>query len=382
MYNKSALIPFQASSKVHVSPRRFRRSKVSRFSVSHKRSCAILCIAPSRRKLSRGSPCSHNTELADPPLGSPRQSSEPTHRLTMPVPSLYELARHRLIRNIDMLNDIGDIPFSFLEPVLRHIQNPKQLQELEETCPQIQGETKEIWKRYIRRDVPDWERKPHTPRDDKNWSKVYRKLMKDVEKEKLDQENQLKESMRALQAGRDVNKTVIMTTNKSYGRTGGHWSMGGRDFGRTAPPTKTGKVAMDKLKRGMFDRNQARTRAIQTPQHQLAMRKSMVSAIPERLVRMAQQETPKVMVLSKQASASAAEKRAPRPASSQQNIKHRPAAAASPPESATQSRPSLPPGRQFNAPKLKATAQGAGAAVAPKRKRESNLFQPSKYRRA
>lgn len=302
----------------------------------------------------------------------------------MPVPSLYELARQRLIKNIDMLTDIGDIPYSFLEPVLRHIQNPKQLQELEENCPQIQGETKEIWKRYIRRDVPDWEKKPHTPRDDKNWSKVYRKLMRDVEKEKLDQENQLKESMKALQAGREVNKTVIMTTNKSYGRSGSsHWSTGsGRDYGRSAPPAKTGKVAMDKLKRGMFDRNQARTKAIQTPQHQLAMRKSMVSAIPERLVRMAQQEAPKQMVLSKQASASTTERRTPKPAATQQNIKQRPAAAAASPPSSLQSRPSLPPGQQFNAPKLKPTASGVGAASAPKRKREgSSMFQPSKQRR-
>lgn len=282
-----------------------------------------------------------------------------------------------------MLTDIGDLPYSFLEPVLRHIQNPTQLQELEENCPQIQGETKEIWKRFIKRDVPDWEQKPHTPRDDKNWSKVYRKLIRDAEKEKLDQENQLKQSMKALQAGREDNKTVIMTTHKSYGRTAGHWSTGGREFGRSAPPTKTGKVAMDKLKRGMFDRNQARTKAIQTPQHQLAMRKSMVSAIPERLVRMAQQEAPKTMLLSKQASASAAERRAPRPAASQPNIKHRPPPASTVSEgNVSQPRPSLPAGQQFNAPRLKPTAHGVGAASAPKRKREgSSMFQPSKQRR-
>jgi elongin-A len=299
----------------------------------------------------------------------------------MPVPSLYELARQRLIKNIDMLTDIGDIPFDFLEPVLRHIQNPAQLQELEENCEQIQGKTGEIWKRYIKRDVPDWDKKPHTPRDDKNWSKVYRKLMRDAEKEKLDQENQLKEQMKALQAGRDVNKTVIMTTHKSYGsRPGGHWSTGGGgSFGRAAPPAKTGKVAMDKLKRGMFDRNQARTKATQTPQHQLAMKKNMVSAIPERLVRMAQQEAPKKMVLSKQASASTADRRPPKSTLSQQQIKQRPAPA--PQQSVAPPRTSLA-GQQVTAPRLKPTASGIGSASAPKRKREgSSMFQPTKQRR-
>lgn len=299
----------------------------------------------------------------------------------MPVASLYELARQRLIKNIDMLTDVGDIPFSFLEPVLRHVQNPKQLQELEENCPQIQGETKDIWKRYIRRDVPDWDKKPHTPRDDKNWSKVYRKLMRDAEKEKLDQEKQLKETMKAIQAGRDVNKTVIMNTNKSYGSTGTFWatSGGSRGFGAPAPPAKTGKVAMDKLKRGMFDRNQARTKAVQTPQHQLAMRKSMVAQIPERLVRMAQHEAPKSMVLSKQASESVAEKRVPRPSPSQQHIKQRVAEA--PRQGVAPPRTSLPAGQQFSAPKLKPTAHGIGAAATPKRKREgSSMFQPTKRR--
>jgi elongin-A len=298
----------------------------------------------------------------------------------MPVSSLYELARQRLIKNIDMLTDIGDIPYSFLEPVLRHIQNPTQLQELEENCSQIQGETGEIWQRYIRRDIPDWDKKPHTPRDPKNWSKVYRKLMRDAEKEKLDQENQLKQQMKALQADRDVNKTLIMTTSKSYGaRSSSFWGNGFRGVGQVAPPAKTGKVAMDKLKRGMFDRNQVRSRIAQTPTHQLAMRKNMVSQIPERLVRMAQNEAPQSMVLSKQASASVAEKRAPRPATTQQHIRQRPAQV--PQQTAAPSRPSLPAGQQFTAPKLKPTAPGVGAAAAPKRKREgSGMFQPTKRR--
>jgi elongin-A len=299
----------------------------------------------------------------------------------MPVASLYELAKQRLIKNIDLLTDIGDIPYSFLEPVLRHIQNPKQLKELEKTCPQIQGETKEIWKRYIRRDVPDWDKDPVAPRDDKQWGRVYRMLMDKAKEQKDDQENKLKEQLKALQAGREGNKTVIMTTNKSYGRTAGHWSTGGRDFGRSAPPAKTGKVAMDKLKRGMFDRNQARASTIMTPQNQLAMTKKMVAAIPERLVRMAQHDAPRGTVPSKQAPAPAAEKRAPKPAPNQPNIKQKPVVSSSS-QNVAPPRPSLPAGQQFNAPKLKPTARGTGAATAPKRKREvSGMFQPTKQRR-
>jgi elongin-A len=89
----------------------------------------------------------------------------------MPVASLFELARQRLIKNIDMLRDVGDLPYSFLQPVLRFVQSPDQLLELEANCPQLLGETGEIWLRFIKRDIPDWEKKPHEPRDPRNWRK-------------------------------------------------------------------------------------------------------------------------------------------------------------------------------------------------------------------
>jgi elongin-A len=297
----------------------------------------------------------------------------------MPALSLFELARQRLIKNIDLLNDIGDIPFTFLEPVLRHIQNPDQLQELEENCTQIQGETGEIWMKYIKRDIPDWDKKPHQPRDPRNWNKVYRKLKKDAEKEKNDQEDALKQQMRALQQNRAQNKTLIVDSRVGYGaRSSRVFGLGSSSgWGGSGAPRPTGKVAMDKLKRGMFDSKRDRPRAAMMPTHLLAQRQSLVRAAPARMVRMAENEAPRNMVISRQAAASVAQRKDALPELKQPVITHKPLSrpTGAPP------RVSLPAGQQFNAPKLKPAVQEPGVAQAPKRKEAHSMFHKQKRRK-
>ncbi|KAH8724423.1 RNA polymerase II transcription factor SIII subunit A-domain-containing protein [Phaeosphaeriaceae sp. PMI808] len=298
----------------------------------------------------------------------------------MPAASLYELAKQRLIKNIDLLNDIGDIPFNFLEPILRQIQNPNQLQELEENCPQIQGETGDIWLRFIKRDIPDWEKQRYTPRDPRNWSKAYRKLKKDAENEKQEQQNALKQQMRALQQDRAQNKTLIVDSKIGYGaRSSRVFSLGSSSgWGVPGAPAKTGKVALDKLKRGMFDYKRERPRAAQMPTHLLAQRKTQVKAAPARMVRMAENEGPRNIVLSKQAAASVARRAELLPEAKQPRITHRPIAQ----PSGAPPRISLPAGQQFTAPKLKPADHESGASQAPrKRKEEASLFHKPKRRR-
>lgn len=301
----------------------------------------------------------------------------------MPALSLFELARQRLIKNIDMLRDVGDLPYSFLQPVLRFVQSPDQLMELESNCPQLLGETGEIWLRFIKRDIPDWEKKPHEPRDPKNWSKVYRKLKKDAEREKQADEEALKQQMKALQNDRAQNKTLIVDSRIGYG-SGGSRMFTGRtttSWGQpSGAPAKTGKAAFDKLKRGMFDHGRERPKASQIPAHILAQRKNAVRQAPARMIRMAESEAPRSMVLSRQASTSMANKPEPsKPAPASTNrptITQRPAPQQrNPPPTRT----SLPTGQQFSVPKPRPTS--SGVAPAPKRKREEySMFQPKKKR--
>jgi elongin-A len=299
----------------------------------------------------------------------------------MPAPTLYNLAKTRLIQNITLLTDIGDLPYSFLAPILRHIQNPAQLALLETTCPQLLGETGEIWLRFIKRDIPNWEHKPHSPKDPKNWSKVYKKLVKEAEREKLEAQEQLKQQMAALNEKRS-NKTQIIEGNVGVNHAARARARGSSSWGeRSGAPAKTGKAAFDKLRRGMFDQKMARPKAALLPAHLLAQRRGMVKQAPERLVRMNEIEaSARSMVVSKGAAVSVGARNPtlhtsegppfPKPIIRQRS-------AASP--DAPPQRPHLPAGQQFSAPKIR--PQAAAPQAGQKRRREEpNLFHQQKRR--
>jgi elongin-A len=297
--------------------------------------------------------------------------------------SLYDLAKARLIGNIHMLDDIGDLPYAFLAPILRSVQNPDQLMELEKNCPQLLGETGELWLRYIKRDIPNWDKKPHQPRDDKNWSKVYRKLKRDAEKEEEEQAEALKQRMQALKKGREGNQTTIVEgyTGRSSVPRKAFGFAGSSSWARSAAPKETGKVAFDKLRRGIFDQKQARPKASQMPAHILAQRKkATVSQAPARMVRMqeaVQQEAPQRMLLSKTASSSVVGRTSAVPAVKAPVITSRttPRPSQASPERAERAR--LPAGQQFSAPRPQSQRPSVPGG---KRRREepSILYQPKR----
>ncbi|KAL5436176.1 hypothetical protein PMIN07_003972 [Paraphaeosphaeria minitans] len=305
----------------------------------------------------------------------------------MPVSSLFHLAKTRLVRNIHLLEDIGDLPYAFLAPVLRQIQIPDQLVQLEANCPQIQGETGEIWLRLIKRDIPGWETKAHQPRDPKNWSKVYKKLKKEASAEEEAQQEALRQKMQALQKDRNGHQTTIINANlnlSSARRSG--WSFGGgtrSGWGDPAAPKKTGKVAFDKLKRGIYDAKRARPAASRTPAHILNENRRTVTQVPARMVRMAEAEAlsqgPRRMLVPKPNAPSAPTSGTPatrRPIIRQQPM---PRVSDAAPERAE--RPRLPAGQQFSAPRPVPKSQPAPSAPSLKRRAGPNILVEPKRRK-
>ncbi|KAF2853816.1 hypothetical protein T440DRAFT_465572 [Plenodomus tracheiphilus IPT5] len=300
------------------------------------------------------------------------------------------MARQRLIKNIHLLDSVADLPFHFVEPILRFVQNPDQLQLLEENCEQLKGETGEIWLRFIKRDIPNWETRKYEPRDPRNWSRAYRKLKKDSENEKLAQAEMLRNKMKAVD--RSQTKTQIVDTRVGSGTrrlftTRG--SSGNASWGpATGAPAKTGKVAFDKLKRGIFDHKRDRPTMHQMSPDVLARRRTQLMQAPAHMVRMAVNEAPQRRIAAaREAADAAAKKHEPRPTASRPpaakpQISQRPA----PRKAAPQTRVSLP--QNYHAQRQKAfPAQEAGSgpsptpAPAPKRKRtEYSMFQPNKRR--
>ncbi|KAJ1655941.1 hypothetical protein IWQ61_004393 [Dispira simplex] len=64
---------------------------------------------------------------------------------TVGVPSLEKFCVRTLVRNLDYLTEVGDVPFRLLEPVLKHCTGT-QLQRLELHNPHFKSHTDDYWK--------------------------------------------------------------------------------------------------------------------------------------------------------------------------------------------------------------------------------------------
>ncbi|KAI4216968.1 MAG: hypothetical protein LQ351_000917 [Letrouitia transgressa] len=128
----------------------------------------------------------------------------------MPVQSLKDLCYRGLCKGIDYLTDIGEIPYQILRPALMKIENPQQLKLLESMSPQLIGADAEIWRGFIKRDIPKWQDKIYEPKNPKNWWKVYETLAANLKQELDDSAELLKARMKDLKAQKDTRQSKIV----------------------------------------------------------------------------------------------------------------------------------------------------------------------------
>ncbi|KAI9811988.1 MAG: hypothetical protein M1827_004880 [Pycnora praestabilis] len=215
----------------------------------------------------------------------------------MPASSLYLLAKRACVKNIKSITDVGDIPYELIRPVLVKVQNPDQLIEIEKSSPQICGADADIWMGFIKRDIPQWETRPHQPKNTKNWHKVYRKLRKELEVEVERDAQALMHSLTDIDA-KSAKHTSRIIDASSVPRLP-------RDRGmRTTHPKQPSNPALlsftsgskTKLRSGKDVLNKARREAremslfsakksiLATPTHRLNSGASQVQAAPRGLV--------------------------------------------------------------------------------------------------
>ncbi|KAJ5815212.1 hypothetical protein N7474_006989 [Penicillium riverlandense] len=110
----------------------------------------------------------------------------------MSVPTLRQLATASAIRNVRLLRDLGDLPYSLVRPILLKVDNPEQLHCIEQQSPQVANDTEELWLEFIKRDIPQWETYD-LPQHSDHWYELYcdlreqaqRAVDEDAEKMKL-----------------------------------------------------------------------------------------------------------------------------------------------------------------------------------------------------
>lgn len=128
----------------------------------------------------------------------------------MPTSSLLDTTRRRLQRSIDLIVDVGDLPFHVLEPVLKKVENPQQLRQIEANSPHIAEDTGPLWFSFIKRDIQNWEKKAHKPRNPTMWGKVYDKLSREQKEEFAAQEAALKVALAKKEQERKKNTSKLL----------------------------------------------------------------------------------------------------------------------------------------------------------------------------
>lgn len=219
-------------------------------------------------------------------------------------PTLFAMAMRNGIRNVDLIDSIGDIPYAMVEPILKHIKSPQQLRELEENSPHIKAHSKDLWLAFIRRDIPRYEQKMMIPKNPHNWGGIYRYMLKQDQKAKVEQEEQLRKAMQGI-TDSQVKSTylpqVVKQAEKQTDFVDGNWNYNKRHSGWATPRIPTVKNAkagqfIAALKREAQDtqatRNLAARRAKGAQAHSIPSVKSQIKTAPYTML--ADHQAPKV----------------------------------------------------------------------------------------
>ncbi|KAF2101643.1 hypothetical protein NA57DRAFT_53596 [Rhizodiscina lignyota] len=123
--------------------------------------------------------------------------------------SLYHMAIRRLVRSKDQLEDVGDIPYAKIRPVLVKLERPDQLRLIEVNSPHLEAHTAELWQNFLRRDVMSYEQNPVVPPEGMSWYLMYVKLKNRADRVQRRQMEEMRKKFEAHADERERNKTVI-----------------------------------------------------------------------------------------------------------------------------------------------------------------------------
>ncbi|CUS12620.1 unnamed protein product [Tuber aestivum] len=143
------------------------------------------------------------------------------------VKSLYLLTKNVLIKHVDLIDDIGDLHYALVRPVLLKITSPVQLKKLEENCPQIRGEDSEIWKALIGKHFGQDALHKMELEEPKNWSKAYDKLQKAADAAAAAATETLRAQMTKMSSAKQQSRAKILTSTVGLPSTGRPRSFGG-----------------------------------------------------------------------------------------------------------------------------------------------------------
>ncbi|KAF1738883.1 Elongin-A [Beauveria bassiana] len=129
----------------------------------------------------------------------------------MPVKSLYEMATAVAVKNIESIVSIGYLSYASVRHILLKVDNARQLRQIELNCPQLHGETGELWLRLIEKDFPlEFKAKAYMPKSQDKWFKVWEKYKVDHDRSIRESEEQLRAALMGLRQDKEKNTSKIV----------------------------------------------------------------------------------------------------------------------------------------------------------------------------
>ncbi|THW76776.1 hypothetical protein D6D19_02845 [Aureobasidium pullulans] len=203
---------------------------------------------------------------------------------------LLDMAQRACIRHVMDLQDVGELSYKVIRPVLKSVTNPAQLRQIEEASPHIAEDDAELWEAFIRRDISKAESRLKTtrPRNPSSWWKVYRKLKREDETETKAAEEKLKAALNRHKVDKGSKQTNIVRAVIPSGEKRTGWSAGPKEKPFGAQALKNARTAADTitiLKRQTAQRQAGRSVAQSTPMHQLQQMRGKVAQAPAHMIR-------------------------------------------------------------------------------------------------
>ncbi|KAI5838372.1 RNA polymerase II transcription factor SIII subunit A-domain-containing protein [Morchella snyderi] len=139
-----------------------------------------------------------------------------------PTKSLYALCKNVLIKYVDTIDDVGDIDYDLLRPILLKITSPPQLKKLELNCPHLLPHTSEIWHKLITRDFGAAALPKRSPPSSAPhaWARVYEKHFADSQAASEASAKALREQMSSLKNAKASQRARMVTNTSGLPPTG------------------------------------------------------------------------------------------------------------------------------------------------------------------
>lgn len=206
------------------------------------------------------------------------------------------MAARAAARNITDITDVGTMPYEVAYNVLKTIKNPLQLFEIEQNCPHIADADAELWKDFIKRDIPNWKSKMLYPKNPRSWNKVYRKLMREEELIEAAQEDALRKQLAKDTIKKSEQSTTYVPQVVSFAATVTDARAGPSSRGWSSKP-KSGEKIVSALRRQTAEAHKIRQpfKPAQ-PGSSIAAAKRQISHAPAGMIPGAQRVQPRALL--------------------------------------------------------------------------------------